>query len=137
MAQAVKILKKHRLRITQFRQDVIQIFVESDHALSSADLENRLVNPDRITLYRTLRSFEEKGIIHKAVDGTQTPKFALCDDACDEHNHFDGHIHFYCEKCENTFCLEDVEIPDVSLPPGYVQDHIDMVIKGTCDKCQE
>lgn len=76
MTTAESILKKHLLRVTQFRLDVISIFITAGRALASHDIEEKLHDADRITLYRTLKSFEDKGIIHKAIDGTLTQKFA-------------------------------------------------------------
>ncbi|MBK8625179.1 MAG: transcriptional repressor [Saprospiraceae bacterium] len=135
MLAAEQILKKHKLRVTQFRLDVIDIFMRSGHALSSADLEQDLQDADRITLYRTLKSFEDKGIIHKAIDGTQTQKFAICEAHCDEHHHHDEHVHFHCMKCQNTFCLDHVFVPKVSLPIGFTMKQTDMIVSGICEKC--
>ena len=135
MTSSEKILKQHNLRITQFRLDVISIFNNAGHALSAADLESRLSDPDRITLYRTLKSFEDKGIIHKAVDGTQTQKFALCESDCNEHHHHDEHVHFHCQLCENTFCMDHVYVPKVVLPHGFTLKDSSMIVNGICEKC--
>jgi Fur family ferric uptake transcriptional regulator len=132
---AEDILRQHKLRITQFRVDVIKIFTDSGRALSSSDVEAFLPDTDRITLYRTLKSFEDKGVIHKALDGTLTQKYAMCDAHCDEHHHHDEHIHFHCLKCENTFCMDHVFIPTVVLPQGFTASHTDMVVNGVCGKC--
>lgn len=135
MSPSEKILKKHNLRITQFRMDVINVFNKAGHALSSSDIETKLKDADRITLYRTLKSFEEKGIIHKAVDGTITQKYAICDADCDEHHHHDQHVHFHCERCENTFCMDNVFVPTIHLPQGFNVSSTNMVVNGTCEKC--
>lgn len=136
MVSAADILKKHKLRVTTMRQNVINIFLKAGNALSSADVESQLIDSDRITLYRTLKSFEERGIIHKAIDGTIVQKYALCEAQCDHVHHNDHHVHFRCEACENTFCVEGVSIPQVNLPEGFVVKQKDMVISGICQKCQ-
>ncbi len=137
MSKPEDILKKHGLRITDFRQDVVQLFLDTRHALSNQDIEQSLGNPDRITLYRTLKNFEEKGIIHRAVDGTTTSKYALCESDCTEHKHLDEHVHFYCEQCKNTFCVDEVEVPNVQLPEGYVVINASMIMQGICKSCKE
>ncbi len=135
MVGASNILKKHNLRITQFRTDVIDVFNDAGRALSSSDIEIKLSGSDRITLYRTLISFEEKGIIHRVIDGTQTQKYALCESECNEHHHHDEHVHFHCEKCENTFCLDHLYVPKIDLPNGFLLKSAHMVVNGTCEKC--
>lgn len=135
MTTAESILKKHHLRVTQFRLDVISIFTTAGRALASHDIEEKLLDADRITLYRTLKSFEDKGIIHKAIDGTLTQKFALCEAHCNEHHHLDEHVHFHCLKCENTFCMDHVYVPKVVLPSGFIAEQTNMIVNGLCEKC--
>lgn len=135
MGAAESLLKKHHLRITQFRIDTVDIFLRSGKALSSADIESELSEPDRITLYRTLKTLEDKGIIHKAIDGTQTLKYALCEASCDEHHHHDEHVHFHCTNCDSTFCLDHVYVPHVSLPIGFTARDTNMIVNGICSDC--
>lgn len=132
---AVNMLKQHHLKVTTFRSQVISLFLNSPFALPIHELETKLEDPDRITLYRTLKSFEDKGILHKINDGSSTVKYALCIDDCTEHAHIDEHVHFHCNKCDNTFCLEHVTIPHIKLPSGYVFAQADMTIKGICNNC--
>ncbi len=129
------ILKNHNLRVTPFRTEVLSLFANAGKALSSQELEARLYDADRITLYRTIKSFEEKGIIHKAIDGTLTQKYALCEAECNEHHHHDEHVHFHCDKCENTFCLDHIYVPHVQLPSGFTVKKTNMVVSGVCEKC--
>lgn len=116
---------------------MLQIFANAGKALSSHDVEKQLSDADRITLYRTLKSFEEKGIIHKAIDGTITQKYALCDAHCDEDHHHDEHVHFHCEKCENTFCIDQVVVPQIDLPSGFKVKQTNMVVSGVCKDCDQ
>ena len=137
MISPEKILKKHHLRHTPFRAEVLQIFANAGKALSSHDIELQLSDADRITLYRTLKSFEEKGIIHKAIDGTITQKYAICEAHCTEHHHHDKHVHFHCESCQNTFCIEQVVVPQIDLPSGFKVRQSNMVVSGLCKDCDQ
>lgn len=129
-------LDKHDLRKTIIRKDVLKIFVQAEgKALSSKDIEQALENPDRITLYRTLRSFEEKGLIHQAVDGSGTSKYALCSEDCTVHEHQDDHAHFHCTKCEQTICLETGPRSPVNVPEGYIVRRSYLVLEGLCRRC--
>lgn len=134
--RSTTILQQHGLRITAVRDKVLQLFLEAGQtALSNADIEKHFDRLDRITLYRTLRTFEEKGLIHQVVDNSSTPKFAYCSDQCAEHEHHDDHAHFHCVKCEKTVCLEDTTLPAVTIPSGFKVEEKHMVLSGTCDAC--
>lgn len=137
MTHPEKILKNHHLRVTPFRSEVLRIFANAGKALSSHDIEAQLSDADRITLYRTLKSFEEKGIIHKAFDGTINQKYALCESECNEHHHHDEHVHFHCESCQNTFCVEQVTVPHIELPKGFKVKQTNMVVTGICKDCDQ
>lgn len=132
---AEAVLKKHGLRLTQFRAQIWEIFNKNGFALSLQDLENQLGTFDRITLYRTLKSFEEKGLIHKLADAGGGSKYALCEGKCDEDHHHDHHVHFHCEKCDKSFCIDEVSVPAVNVPEGYTMTSRDMMVKGVCKEC--
>jgi Fur family transcriptional regulator, ferric uptake regulator len=131
----LELLTNHQLRKTQFRERVLDIFLRYDRALSQKDLEEQLHESDRITLYRTLKTFEEKGLIHKAIDGSDRLKYALCAGHCDVHAHHDHHAHFHCVTCERTFCIEDVHAPELEGPPGFLVESTHVIINGRCAEC--
>lgn len=67
--------------------------------------------------------------------GSGSTKYEICrceSSGCKVENH---HIHFHCEACHRTFCIEDVKIPLVSLPEGYIVDTINYAVKGLCPEC--
>ena len=140
--QVIQILKSHNLRITPMRQAILRIFLAADHrALTHADFEHHptlkkeFKRIDRITIYRTLRTFEEKGLIHQVVDSSDKLKYAYCTEHCTEHHHQDNHVHFYCRQCEQTLCLDDTALPMVSAPSGFQVEEKHMVLSGTCGDC--
>ncbi len=133
-----QILKKADLKATPMRKDVLQIFSNSTYALDNQELESQLGSVDRITLYRTLKSFEEKGIIHKVTDLSGNPKYAMCEPACiDNHiHHHDAHVHFQCDVCNNIYCIENVVIPQIKLPKKFEVNGQNITLTGKCEKCQ-
>ncbi len=134
--KALDILQRHQLRNTAVRRQVLEQFLQAGHkALSNSDLEDALENPDRITLYRTLKTFEQKGIVHQAIDGSGTTKYALCQDECSEHEHHDDHAHFHCHDCGKTICLEGSIKSAVQLPEGFQVQQKHFVLEGTCADC--
>ena len=137
MEKAHKILEQKAVRITPMRQLLLEYFLQHKGTFGLIELENAFPKSDRITMYRTLKTFEEKGIIHGINNGTGEVKYALCDEHCTPIHHIDQHPHFQCEQCQQITCIDSLVIPKMELPKGYVSKEITMMIKGICADCQE
>lgn len=133
--QKSNLLKTHGLKVTETRLNVLDQFFEHDYALTHQDLESALPQFDRVTLYRTLNSFESKGITHKVLGSTGVAKFALCKHHCDEHGHHDNHFHFHCTTCEKTYCLDESLKQEIKLPTGFVMHDVRLNVRGVCEEC--
>ncbi len=130
-------LKEYNLRTTGCREEVLKAFLTRATALSHGDLESKLKDRfDRVTIYRTLKTFLEKGIIHKVLDDDGT-RYALCKERCSEDDHHHDHVHFKCSGCGETNCLENLHVPTVQLPAGYRVQEINLLIQGLCANCTE
>lgn len=114
---------------------VLEYLMQQKAAVSLPDVERDFHNADRITLYRTLKTFESKGLIHAVQDGTGATKYALCAEACSDGEHHDLHLHFNCTRCGETYCLPKVNIPELVLPNRFVLDELNLTAKGICDRC--
>jgi len=131
------VLKSHDLRVTDCRIDVLERFNKSSHALSFKDLEDALSDDyDRVTLYRTLHSFIENGVLHKIPNDDGMSFYGLCFDTCTSHGHKHDHVHFKCLKCGNVDCIPDEHVPVVTLP-GYKIVEVNVVVNGYCKDCQK
>lgn len=131
------ILRNKQLRATPFRKEVLSVFLNNEHAISAQDIEETLGEHDRITLYRTIKSFIKNGVIHEIVMPGDIKKMALCDPVCDHDDglHEHNHIHFQCSNCEEVFCVEVDEFPEVNLP-GFNIKELEIQAKGICKNCQ-
>ncbi|HNY54530.1 MAG TPA: transcriptional repressor [Chitinophagales bacterium] len=130
------ILKHHDLRITQVRLEVLHFFQSNKNALTHADLEVYFAKKfDRVTIYRTLTSFLENGLLHKIPDDSGIAKYALCHHEGTEHTHDDHHVHFKCKKCAKIECLHTLEIPKLQLPRKYKMENANLLIEGICAVC--
>lgn len=136
MDSAIKILDSKNVRVTPMRQLLLDYFLENRSSFGLIELENAYPNSDRITIYRTLKTFEDKGIIHSISNDTGEVKYALCDEHCTPINHLDQHPHFHCDQCKKITCLESIVIPRLDLPDGYLEKEKNMMIKGICPSCQ-
>ena len=130
------LLKERGIRKTPARIGIATFFLDQKHAVSHADLESELGDGyDRVTIYRTLHTFTEKGLIHEINDGSGVGKYALCNHECGEHRHLDDHIHFSCKQCGKTYCLDGQSLPPLNLPAGYHVEAISFVASGVCKDC--
>ena len=131
------ILHRRQLSSTESRRKILRLFLNSDDALTHGDIEKTVGDKyDRVTIYRTLQTFEEKGIIHAIPTADNSILYALCKE-CEEGHHHDDHVHFICTACEKTICLDDVVSPKIELPKGYEAESVQVVIKGVCKECGE
>src|SRR5882724_7397815 len=131
------ILKRRELSITDSRKKILNLFLNDTGALSHGDIEKKVGEKfDRVTIYRTLQIFLDKGIVHSIPTADNSVQYALCKDECTSGHHHDNHIHFVCNLCGNTVCLEDVIVPAVKLPKGFSSSQVEMIVSGVCKECK-
>ncbi len=137
MQDTLNILKKNGLSVTEGRKKILDLFIETEGALAHADIEKQTAQAfDRVTVYRTLQTFVDKGIIHQIPTTDNSVLYALCKHNCEQGHHHDNHVHFICTHCDKTICLDDVTVPEVKLPQGFKPIQSAMVVSGICDDCQ-
>jgi len=132
------ILRQHNLRVTHYREKILDVFLNLDNALTERDIEHAVAtNCDRVTIYRTLTTFLDKCIIHKVLDDTGVMRYALCALDCDKENgkNYHNHIHFKCTACGKTKCLNHISMPSVEMPVGYFVQEVNVLFQGICEKC--
>lgn len=132
-----QILDNFNLRHTDSRHKVLEILSAHRQALAHSDIELEMSKEfDRVTIYRTLKTFLEKGIIHKVLDDIGSVKYALCKDQCSTQDHNHDHVHFKCNICNLTTCIDETSVPKIKLPAGYTRLEINMLVQGVCPACQ-
>lgn len=131
------ILKRNNLSVTESRKKILHLFYGFPGALAHNDIEKRAGEKfDRVTIYRTLQTFVEKGIIHAIPTSDNAVRYALCKEECSEGHHYDNHVHFVCTNCGKTFCIDEVIVPEVILPKGYSVTQVEMQVNGICKECK-
>ncbi|MCC9041466.1 transcriptional repressor [Myroides sp. M-43] len=128
-------LQAKKINPTAMRLLVLKFLKQQKGAVSLADIEASFDQSDRVTLYRTVKTFESKGLLHSITTNNVT-QYALCAQECDESHHHDTHLHFVCSNCKKTICLTQVSIPKIEIPAGFQLDAIDVVAKGVCKECK-
>ena len=136
MMDAEQRLSIKGLKPTAMRLLVLRALQGVDAPVSLADLCEELDTADKSTVFRILTLFHQHHIVHAIEDGSGSLKYELC---AGEHDCTieDMHVHFYCERCQRTFCLDDVHIPQVALPAGFSQNEVNYMVKGLCKDCRD
>ncbi|WP_439490104.1 Fur family transcriptional regulator [Algoriphagus sp.] len=128
-------LKAHHIKPTAMRLLVLEYLLDREIAVSLTDLYKDFVKSERTTIYRTLKAFEDNGLMHRIDDGTCVPKYALCEEGCRCEIERDLHLHFHCRKCGETKCLYSYKIPEIILPPNHQAEEANLMVKGVCFQC--
>lgn len=131
------ILSQFGLRRTHCRIRVLEILGQHlRKGLSEAFIESELAGTfDRATIYRTLNTFLESGVVHRIPDEESGQRFALCLSDCHDGEHRHDHIHFKCTSCGTTSCLDEVKTNEIALPSGFITKEIHYLISGECPEC--
>lgn len=124
------------IRPTSNRVLVTRALFESDFPLSLSELETELETLDKSSIFRVLSLLLAHGAIHAVEDGRGIAKYEICEAEGECHpEHF--HAHFYCEKCQRTFCLDNVKVSEPQLPEGFTSRSVNYMIKGICKDCRK
>ena len=96
-------LRENGYKVTQGRISILEIFSKHHIPLNAEDVSKYMKGGkvDVATVYRTLKSFEEKGILKRVDLRTDSVYFELND----HHHH-----HLVCKKCGD---IEDVDICEI------------------------
>lgn len=129
-----ELLQAHEIRPTVNRILTIRALHGAGRPMSLSELEYKLLTVDKSGIFRALTLFREHHLVHVIEDGDGGVKYELCMSHSGDDDD-DVHVHFYCEHCHRTLCLDDVPIPPVKLPAGYRQLSANYVVKGICSDC--
>lgn len=125
---------QREIKPTASRILVYKVLDKHSHALSLSEIEKNIEHLDRSTVFRSLKTFLEHGLIHSIEDGSGSVRYALCGDDC-LCQPKDFHFHFTCTRCGETHCLTDIPFPKIQLPKGYQAVTANFVFKGICPSC--
>ena len=128
-------LEAKGIKPTANRILVMKALKSDSHPQSLSMLERKMVTMDKSSIFRVLTLFLKHDVVHAFEDGRGVMNYELCNEHGECHHH-DNHVHFYCEVCGRSFCMENVPVPVFALPPGFCQHSASFVIKGECPNCK-
>ena len=129
------LLEEHGVKPTPNRLLLARALQAAGRPLSMTELETAVDSIDKSNVFRTLQTFREAHLVHALEDSGSGVRYELC------HSHRqdgddDLHVHFYCERCHRTFCLEDIPVPAVPVPEGFAPHSSSYLLKGLCPDCR-
>lgn len=134
--KAKEILEKNGLSVTQSRMEVLHFFCRSGKAYSMAALLAQVKNSNRITLYRTLKSFIQKKII-VAVPSEENHQLYFMPPHSDQQDPVDHcNTFFICKRCKQTISLKTNIAPVLPLSNHFIVDDEKLLLSGICPDCQ-
>lgn len=134
--EAAMLLEAKGVKPTANRILVYQALHSQTMPMTLKDLETKMLNMDKSSIFRTLTLFIEYDVVHTFEDGRGIVNYELCGEKGKCHHH-DNHIHFYCKSCKRSFCLDGIKVPHFDLPEGFISLTTSFVIKGVCPQCNK
>ena len=134
-ATCVRLLEEHGIKPTANRIVVVRALASSMLPQSLAELERRISTIDKSNVFRALTLFREHHLVHAIEGSSDGTKYELCHSHSHDHDD-DQHPHFFCEVCQQTFCLDYMDMPEVALPPEFEAHSVNLMIKGVCPRCK-
>jgi len=132
--QTRQMLKAAKLYCTKCRVAILKVLAKANRPLSQGQIAQRLGKNrlNKVTIYRTLESFCQADLVHKAFIHKRAEYFELSD-RCSE---IQCHPHFTCKSCGVTSCLVGLSVPLVKgLKKGFVIHRQQVRLEGLCPQC--
>lgn len=127
------LMEHHGVKPTANRILIAKALAGAGRPMSPGELEDALETIDKSVISRALSLFREQHLVHVIEDGDSL-RYELCHSHHEDHDD-DAHVHFHCQVCGRTFCLENTPIPEVAVPEGFRSETANFLIKGTCPDC--
>ena len=129
----IVLMQEHGVKPTANRILILKALLQAGRPLSLTEIETALESVDKSIISRTLAAFRERHLLH-TLSGEDYVRYEVCHCA-DEGQDDDRHVHFHCEVCGRTFCLEDLQIPAVPYPDGFSVEAVEYLAHGVCPEC--
>jgi Fur family ferric uptake transcriptional regulator len=130
-----RILLSAKLKRTEPRKTILRVLLKAEGPKSAEEILSTIgqSGPNKVTVYRTLESMAEAGIVHRAfIEGRS--QYYETGDKCTEQQ---CHPHFVCIECGRTICLPEASVPMTTYAPaGFVIHRQQTRLEGLCPKCR-
>jgi Fur family transcriptional regulator, ferric uptake regulator len=115
------------------RRRVLELLGSEDCALTALEIDRRLPEVGRATVYRALDQLESLGLVQKVDLGAMAAGYERIDP---EGHH---HHHIVCERCGRVVAFEDERleraIVDVTRRQDFKVSSHEVTLRGECSRC--
>lgn len=133
MNELVGFMKERGLRITPQRMEILKLLLTMSHPTAEqiyARMHEQFPFVSQATVYNTLRTLKELGIVEELERGQRTHRYEVADGK---------HCHFVCKVCDDIYDI-DAEGPEWArgLPVRHGDFRIDdcrIELSGICPDC--
>jgi Fur family transcriptional regulator, ferric uptake regulator len=138
----IELLSDKSIEITNARVDILYILFRSDKKLVSLQEIVKLQSEkfDRTTIYRTLLTLCNFGLVYKIIDTDNKPFYGIVKRLNAYSNQMTIYskdcYHFKCRSCKSIVCLVDSST-DFHLPEGFIKTGANLLLTGYCAKCSK
>ena len=130
-----KILAGRKIRPTQARRKILELLYKEACPLTAGEIFSlqKSKAADRVTIYRTLYTLAESGLVHQVqgLDGA----WRFCAHPPLKHGCPGNHPHFLCRECGSMLCLTEQKLPWVMVPADLQVKGKQLVVYGFCSSC--
>lgn len=114
------------LRITQKRQQILDVLKKHHGTLSVAEISSRLPDIDMVTIYRNLDLFVKEKLIKKILLDTGEAQYEFQNEP---------HHHAVCTDCNKVlhFTAPDKKIKKLLKLENFQIDDIEFTVRGVCN----
>jgi len=129
-----RMLRSVGLKSTRPRARVLEALLKAEEPLSHRELmqEPGCRGLDRVSVYRALRAFVEKGLAYRLVTEDRVGRFVASSRA----RSHPRHPHFLCRRCGKLECLTRIRMP--TLTPRRIGHRVEKqswLLEGVCTAC--
>lgn len=137
-----EILKSASLKVTEQRRVILRFLLHNHGPFTVEEMKDLMSEGsfDLATLYRSMATFEEAGLVEKRLFGDGLVRWEYHAHSLCGHDHHTHHHHLMCHNCKSITTL------DVCLPPeffkiieAYNYTHLKhhLEFSGLCPACQK
>jgi len=134
--RARKMLKTTGLYCTKARVAILKVLLDMPRPVRQDEIAENSTDRtlNKVTIYRTLESLVEAGLVHRAFMQERAWHFELAHHCTDKQ----CHPHFTCSECGVTRCLPGVFVPMAKSPfKGFIFNRQQVRLEGICPDCSQ